>query len=161
MEEISREYYLAGAGLKPTADLQPIYDRHQAIIGPETRLIEEYLDNMLREAGIRPDDIDVVIRTGGSSQIPVFVQMLESRFGADKVRGGRDRRAATAGQFQVVGAGESEVPGDVLEGARIHTKLVERINHSLFHPDPDGSAVLPVDGRKLHLHSDWTGETFE
>jgi len=41
------------------------------------------------------------------------------------------------------------------------TKLVERINRALFHPDPDGSAVLPVDGRKLHLHSDWTGETFQ
>jgi hypothetical protein len=38
------------------------------------------------------------------------------------------------------------------------TKLVERIDRALFHPDPDGSAVLPVDGRKLHLHSDWTGE---
>ncbi|HEY6219096.1 MAG TPA: hypothetical protein VIV65_03495, partial [Gemmatimonadaceae bacterium] len=35
MEEISREYYLAGAGLKPTADLQPIYDRHKEIIGPD------------------------------------------------------------------------------------------------------------------------------
>jgi len=37
------------------------------------------------------------------------------------------------------------------------TKLVDRINYALFHPDPDGTAVLPVDGRKLHLHSDWTG----
>ena len=38
------------------------------------------------------------------------------------------------------------------------TKLVERIDHSLFHPNAEGTAVLPVDGRKLHLHSDWTGE---
>ena len=38
------------------------------------------------------------------------------------------------------------------------TKLVERIDRSLFHPDPAGQALLPVDGRKLHLHSDWTGE---
>jgi len=39
------------------------------------------------------------------------------------------------------------------------TKLIERIDRALFHPDPDGTAVLPVDGRKLHLHSDWTGES--
>ncbi len=58
----------------------------EAIIGPETRLIEEYLDNLLRDAGLTPDDIDVVIRTGGSSQIPAFVQMLEARFGREKVR---------------------------------------------------------------------------
>ncbi len=37
--------------------------------------------------------------------------------------------------------------------------LVDRIDRALFHPDPEGVAVLPVDGRKLHLHSDWTGES--
>ena len=58
----------------------------EAVIGPETRIIEDYLDNLLKEAGIRPEQIDVVIRTGGSSQIPAFVQMLEQRFGSDKVR---------------------------------------------------------------------------
>lgn len=35
MEEISREYYLAGAGLKPTAELQGVYERHAPTIGPE------------------------------------------------------------------------------------------------------------------------------
>lgn len=58
----------------------------EGIIGPEIRLIENYLDNLLKEAGIHPDDIDVVIRTGGSSQIPAFVQLLEKRFGAANVR---------------------------------------------------------------------------
>jgi hypothetical protein len=32
VEEISREYYLSGAGHKPTAELQPIYQRHAAVI---------------------------------------------------------------------------------------------------------------------------------
>lgn len=31
-EEISREYYLAAAGLKPTAELQPVYAKHAAIM---------------------------------------------------------------------------------------------------------------------------------
>ena len=35
-EEISREYYLAAAGLKPTAELQPIYARHAAIMSADT-----------------------------------------------------------------------------------------------------------------------------
>jgi hypothetical protein len=35
MEEVSREYYLAHAGLKPTADLQTIYARHAAILGED------------------------------------------------------------------------------------------------------------------------------
>ena len=41
------------------------------------------------------------------------------------------------------------------------TKLVERIDRSLFHPNAEGTAVLPIDGRKLHLHSDWTGESLQ
>lgn len=36
------------------------------------------------------------------------------------------------------------------------TALVERIDRMLF--PPDAPALLPVAGRKLHLHSDWTGE---
>jgi hypothetical protein len=35
MEEIAREYYLVGAGLKPTAELSPIYRRHEPVIGAE------------------------------------------------------------------------------------------------------------------------------
>jgi hypothetical protein len=36
------------------------------------------------------------------------------------------------------------------------TVLLERVDRSLFPPDE--SALLPVEGRKLHLHSDWTGQ---
>jgi hypothetical protein len=33
MQDVSREYYLAHAGLKPTAELQPIYERYASILG--------------------------------------------------------------------------------------------------------------------------------
>ncbi|HWZ59327.1 MAG TPA: M3 family metallopeptidase [Gemmatimonadaceae bacterium] len=35
MEDVSREYYLAHAGLKSTAELQPIYARHAEALGPD------------------------------------------------------------------------------------------------------------------------------
>jgi Domain of unknown function (DUF5615) len=35
------------------------------------------------------------------------------------------------------------------------TALVERVNRHFFPADE--SALLPVEGRKLHLHTDWTG----
>jgi hypothetical protein len=35
MQEISREYYLAHSGQKPTAELQPVYARHAEILGPD------------------------------------------------------------------------------------------------------------------------------
>jgi hypothetical protein len=36
MTEVSREYYLAHAGLKPGAELRPIYDRHASVLGEES-----------------------------------------------------------------------------------------------------------------------------
>jgi hypothetical protein len=35
MQEISREYYVSYSGLKPTAELQPIYARHAGILGED------------------------------------------------------------------------------------------------------------------------------
>ncbi|MFL5581231.1 MAG: hypothetical protein ACJ8AO_12725 [Gemmatimonadaceae bacterium] len=34
-QDVNREYYLAHAGLKPTAELRPIYDRYSAVVGTE------------------------------------------------------------------------------------------------------------------------------
>jgi len=57
----------------------------ESLIRSDVRAIESRLDNLLDEADMQAADIDMVIRTGGSSQIPMFVDMLETRFGTDKV----------------------------------------------------------------------------
>lgn len=69
----------------------------EGIISAEIRQIDGYLDTLLASAGIQPEDIDVVIRTGGSSLIPAFVQMLEGKFGAAKVRALDEFSSVTAG----------------------------------------------------------------
>lgn len=77
---------------------EPVHRRDfEAIIHPEFSTIDQYLDSLLADAGLRPNDIDVVIRTGGSSQIPLFVKMLETRFGEDKVRSIDAFSSVTAG----------------------------------------------------------------
>jgi hypothetical protein len=47
MEAISREFYEAHAGLKPTADLQPIYARYRDILGADALRVtrEEFLEH--------------------------------------------------------------------------------------------------------------------
>ena len=57
----------------------------ERVIQPEVDTIDAYLDTMLAQAELSNNDIDRVIRTGGSSQIPVFIDLLERRFGAEKV----------------------------------------------------------------------------
>ena len=44
------------------------------------------IDRALAAASLTPADIDVVLRTGGSSRIPRFVRMLADKFGADKLQ---------------------------------------------------------------------------
>ena len=58
----------------------------ERIIRPQMNAIAKRLDEVVASAGLKPDAINAVIRTGGSSQIPVFIEMLESRFGAEKVK---------------------------------------------------------------------------
>jgi hypothetical chaperone protein len=58
----------------------------ERLIGPDVRSVEACIDRALAQADLKPADIDVVLRTGGSSRIPRFVKMLAEKFGADKVQ---------------------------------------------------------------------------
>jgi len=86
----------------------------EQIIRPEYNIIERHLDETVRNSGLRPDQIDVVIRTGGSSQIPLFQRMLAQKFGAEKVQALDIFGSVTAG-LGVIGhrlaQGEIEKPG--------------------------------------------------
>jgi hypothetical chaperone protein len=49
------------------------------------RRIREAILDTLQRSGLRPDQIDAVVRTGGSSSIPFGLEMLEEMFGAGKL----------------------------------------------------------------------------
>lgn len=56
------------------------------LIGPDVRAVEACIDRALAQAGLRPTDVDVVLRTGGSSRVPRFVRMLADKFGAERLQ---------------------------------------------------------------------------
>jgi hypothetical chaperone protein len=58
----------------------------ESMIKPEIKLVKDGLDAVLNEAGVSADQIDVVLRTGGSSLVPAFVKLLEDQFGAEKIQ---------------------------------------------------------------------------
>jgi hypothetical chaperone protein len=65
---------------------QPITrSQFEALIGQELERIRACLLNTVADSGLRTEEIDAVVRTGGSSQIPVFIHMLEEIFGREKV----------------------------------------------------------------------------
>jgi hypothetical chaperone protein len=56
-----------------------------ALIAAETSRVEACLRETIARSGLEPGEIDAVVRTGGSAQIPCFVEMLGRVFGSDKV----------------------------------------------------------------------------
>lgn len=55
-------------------------DEFEALIEDQLNQVAESLDATLERAGLAAADIDIVLRTGGSSLIPAVQRILESRF---------------------------------------------------------------------------------
>ena len=69
----------------------------ERIIQAEILDIDVHLDEIMAASGLQVADIDAVIRTGGSAQVPVFHEMLARKFGADKVKSIDAFSSVTAG----------------------------------------------------------------
>jgi hypothetical chaperone protein len=59
--------------------------------------IEQVVLETVAASGFEPGQIDVVVKTGGSSNIPLFAGMLERIFGADRVKSSDAFSSVTAG----------------------------------------------------------------
>jgi hypothetical chaperone protein len=57
----------------------------EQIIHAEVLAVDNHLDEIVQASGLRPQQINAVIRTGGSAQIPVFYELLERKFGREKM----------------------------------------------------------------------------
>jgi hypothetical chaperone protein len=78
----------------------------ERLIGPDVRAVAACIDSALLAAGLTPSDIDVVLRTGGSSRTPVFVRMLNQKFGAERLQE-MDAFTSVASGLAIVAAGSS------------------------------------------------------
>ncbi len=110
-EKRGAEIKLQGAGF----DVREFVTRteFEAMIRPEIVEIEQHLQEVVAASGLEVGQIDAVIRTGGSAQIPVFYEMLCRHFGPEKVHDVDTFSSVTAG-LGVIGyklaAGEIEMP---------------------------------------------------
>lgn len=72
----------------PGIEFEDVIERwdFERLIGPDVRAVAACVDRAVAAAGARHADIDVVLRTGGSSRIPAYVRMLSEKFGAEKLQ---------------------------------------------------------------------------
>jgi hypothetical chaperone protein len=79
--------------------LWELYTRHQF----ETDIyhylldVEKVLLHIIAKSGLEPDEIDAVVKTGGSSNIPLFTEMLTRIFGGEKVKQSSSFTSVVAG----------------------------------------------------------------
>lgn len=66
-------------------DVKITRNEFEEIIKPRVEEIEQVVLKTLEKAKLEPGQIDKVVRTGGSSLIPVFANMLEKTFGKEKI----------------------------------------------------------------------------
>ena len=105
------EIYLDGPGFSVREFVTRL--EFEDIIRAETRAIEHHLEETVLRSGLRPEQIDTVIRTGGSALIPAFYEMLGRHFGEAKVRSIDAFSSVTAGLGVIahhVERGEVELP---------------------------------------------------
>jgi hypothetical chaperone protein len=58
----------------------------ETIIAGHLRQIEKCVDETLEEAGLKPEQVGAVLRTGGSSYLPAVQRMLQKKFGRKALR---------------------------------------------------------------------------
>ncbi len=133
---------LKGPGFKVTEMVTR--SEFEKIIRSEILSIEHHLDQTIKDSGLAIDDIDAVIRTGGSSGIPAFRYMLMEKFGREKVKAIDTFSSVTSGLGIIahgIQAGEID--------ARAHTKA----GRSLLRQDSPNqnvsSANLALIRRRL------------
>ena len=61
-------------------DLVVTRERFESLIAPLLKRFEEAVYDSLDQAGVKPEDVQLVIRTGGSSLIPAVKRILENLF---------------------------------------------------------------------------------
>lgn len=99
----------------------------ETIIRPDIIAIEAELLRTLAASGLKPGQIDAVVRTGGSAQIPIFQEMLTRNFGSEKVQSVNTFSSVTAGLGVLahkieIGAIDAQVytPNDVIPPPQAH-----------------------------------------
>ena len=80
-------------------DIWELYTRHQfeSDIQEHREQIQQVLMDTITASGLEPGQIDAVVKTGGSSNIPIFTEMLSIIFGPEKVKSSDIFNSVTAG----------------------------------------------------------------
>ncbi|HEY89673.1 MAG TPA: Hsp70 family protein [Thermoflexia bacterium] len=134
----------------------------ETLISDEVAAVEREIQLLLAETGVRPAQVEAVLRTGGSSLVPAFVTLLRGIFGAPVIRA-LDPLTSVGGGLAIVAHERSGRPPsayakhytDVItelqvSSSRRYEKIILR-SHRQSYTDRDYTLVkLPLRLSGLH-----------
>lgn len=82
----------------------------EEMIVPEIAAVARGIRAILKDARMSPDQVDVVLRTGGTSLVPACVGLLQDIFGHDKVRNMAPLTSVGGGMAIVAHEGATQAP---------------------------------------------------
>lgn len=111
-------------------------NQFENIIRADIQAITNELEETIKAAGTEDKQIDAVVRTGGSAQIPAFRYMLMERFGRDKV--------LAIDTFSSVTSGLGIIAHGIFEG-KIDARPYTPDNVEMLSPIAEPENVSPVN----------------
>ncbi len=78
------------------------------LIEAEVDIVAQEIRHVLADAGLHPADVDVVLRTGGSSLVPAFIEMLNDLFGDAPLRD-MDPLTSVVGGMAIVARSDQQI----------------------------------------------------
>ena len=134
--------------------------KFEDLIAPETEAVESGVRQILHDAAIEPDRVDVVLRTGGTSAVPAFTELLAEIFERRKIRslelltsvvGGlaiaaHEARAAYSPEYAIIYPQNlTDVVADIRSEARQDYRLYEfRVDAACYQDFPYTLSRIPV-----------------
>ncbi|MEZ4668379.1 MAG: Hsp70 family protein [Anaerolineae bacterium] len=132
----------------------------EGMIRPELRLVKEGLQLVMEEAGITGEQIDVVLRTGGSSLVPAFVTLLAELFGEEKIQA-IDPMVSVVGGLSIIAQEDGglrgayrakyvERPEDIIQsiktkGGATYRSFMTRVNERCYVDQETVLRRIPVE----------------
>lgn len=91
----------------PLADRELVVNRSQfeAMVVDDVERTVDMMDDTIESAGLKPDDLTAIYLVGGSSRIPLVVQLLGDRFGDRVTTRDEPKSVVALGAAQVAGRG--------------------------------------------------------
>ena len=133
--------------------------KFEELIAPEIEAVDSGVRQILHDAAIKPEQVDVVLRTGGTSAVPAFTDLLAEIFERQKIRslelltsvvGGlaiaaREERGPSPAYEMIYPKNPAEVVSDIRSETRQDYALYEfRIDAACYLDAPYTVTRMPV-----------------